>query len=69
MSKRYRKPNLINVNVIPWEGSTQLYGLVCDFDDGISYREPWGAREETEYAASLRRRDIVSPANLRRTSS
>lgn len=60
------RPRLINVRVIPWNDTLGIYGIACDYDDGVTEQEPWGRLQETEYAATLRRQDIFAPANLRR---
>ncbi len=60
------RPRLVNVRVIPWNDVSGLYGIACDYDDGVTEQEPWGDRATTEYAANLRRRDIFAAANLRR---
>jgi hypothetical protein len=53
-----RKPELVSVRVIPWEEQQGLYGLVYEFDDGETFGEMWGTREETELAAVIRKQDI-----------
>jgi hypothetical protein len=58
------RPRLIAVRIIEWELESCLYGIVCYYTDGVSYREMWGTKEETELAVRLRERDIYSSANL-----
>jgi hypothetical protein len=53
-----KKPELIGVNVIPWDESRGLYGIETMFDDGVVVREVWGNRMETTVAAAIRRKDI-----------
>jgi hypothetical protein len=53
-----RKPELVSVRVIPWEEQQGIYGLVYEFDDGETFGEVWGTREETELAALIRKQDI-----------
>jgi hypothetical protein len=53
-----RKPELVSVRVIPWNESQGLYGLFYQFDDGESFGEAWGTREETALAAAIRKQDI-----------
>jgi hypothetical protein len=57
----------VNVRVIAWNDAAGVYGIACDYDDGVTEQEAWGGRDETEYAANLRRRDIFTTANLKRT--
>jgi len=59
-----RKPELISVRVIPWDLQRGLYGMLCEFDDGETFGELWGSREQTELAAAIRARDI-RPASAR----
>jgi hypothetical protein len=66
MSTTRKRPRLVNVHVIPWDKPIGLYGIACDFDDGITYREMWGTKEQAELMASLRRRDIFTEVNLKR---
>jgi hypothetical protein len=66
MSNTRMRPRLVNVRVIAWNDALGLYGIACDYDDGVIEQEPWGSLAETEYAAELRRRDILAPSNLRR---
>ena len=61
-----KRPNLIGVRIVPWEMDVDVFGIVCEYDDCIETREVWGTYEETEIAATLRQRDIVSAMNLRR---
>jgi hypothetical protein len=42
-----------------------LYGIACDYNDGVSFHEVWGSREETELAVAVRERDIYAPENLK----
>jgi hypothetical protein len=53
-----RKPELVSVRVIPWDAQQGLYGLLYEFDDGETFGEMWGSREETELAAAIRKQDI-----------
>jgi hypothetical protein len=53
-----RKPELVSVRVIPWDEKHGIYGLFYQFDDGESFGEPWGTREETALAAAIRKQDI-----------
>ena len=53
-----RKPELVSVRVIPWDGQQDLYGLFYEFDDGETFGEMWGTREETELASHIRKQDI-----------
>jgi hypothetical protein len=55
-----RKPELVRVRVIPWDEQKGLYGLLCEFDDGETFGEVWGTKEETEIAAAIRKQDIQS---------
>jgi hypothetical protein len=55
---RRRKPELIAVRMVTWQESVDLYGMVTEFDDGETYSEPWGSREETELAVRIRSQDI-----------
>ena len=57
-----RRPNLIGVRLIPWEMDGDVYGVACEYDDGITVREMWGSYGETLTAVSLRQRDIASEA-------
>lgn len=61
-----RRPLLIDVRLVPWEMNSDVYGIACDYDDGVSTRELWGTYGETVIAVSIRKRDIVLPVNLRR---
>jgi hypothetical protein len=53
-------PNLVSVRIIPWEMNGDLFGIACEYDDGIEVREVWGTYEQTLIAATLRQRDIIS---------
>jgi hypothetical protein len=55
---RRRKPELIAVRMVTWQESLELYGMVTEFDDGETYSEPWGSREDTELAVLIRSQDI-----------
>jgi hypothetical protein len=66
MSTVCKRPRLVNVHVIPWDKPTGLFGIACDYDDGVSFREMWGSKEECELIASVRRREIFTDANLKR---
>ena len=61
-----KRPKLIGVRLIPWEMNGDVYGVVCEYDDGITTREMWGSYGETMVAVSLRQRDVVSEVNLKR---
>jgi hypothetical protein len=57
-----RKPELVSVRVIPWNQARGLFGLIYEFDDGETFGEAWGTREETVLAAVIRKQDIrISP--------
>ena len=56
--KTRRKPELISVRVIPWEEQQGLYGLIYEFDDGETFGEMWGTREQAECVADIRKQDI-----------
>jgi hypothetical protein len=53
-----RKPELVSVRVVPWEEHLGLYGMIYEFDDGETFGEMWGTREQTELAARIRAQDI-----------
>ena len=55
---RKRKPELIAVRMVTWQEGADLYGIVTEFDDGETYSEPWGSREDTELAVRIRMQDI-----------
>ena len=55
---RRRKPELIAVRMVTWNEGLGLYGVVTEFDDGETYSEPWGSREDTELAVRIRSQDI-----------
>ena len=55
---RKRKPELIAVRMVTWHEGLGLYGMVTEFDDGETYSEPWGSREDTELAVRIRMQDI-----------
>jgi hypothetical protein len=55
---RRRKPELIAVRMVTWQEGLGLYGIVTEFDDGETYSEPWGSREDTELAVRIRMQDI-----------
>jgi hypothetical protein len=61
-----RKPELVSVRVVLWEENQGLYGMVYEFDDGETFAEVWGTREQTELAADIRKQDI-RPLSLRPT--
>src|SRR6476620_8289184 len=52
------KPELVSVRIILWNEAQGLYGLFYQFNDGESFGEPWGTREETALAAAIRKQDI-----------
>jgi hypothetical protein len=62
-----RRPRLIGVRIVPWEMNCNLFGIVCDYDDGESTREMWGGYAETMRAVVLRQSEIVSAVNTKRT--
>lgn len=53
-----RRPALVSVRVIPWDVANGLYGILCEFDDGETFGEPWGSLEETRVAAAVRAGDM-----------
>ena len=55
---RRRKPELISVRMVTWQENLQIYGVVTEFDDGETYSEPWGSKEDTELAVHIRSQDI-----------
>jgi hypothetical protein len=55
---RKRKPELVAVRIVTWQEDLGLYGIVTEFDDGETYSEPWGSKEDTELAACIRAQDI-----------
>lgn len=55
---RRRKPELIAVRMVSWQENLGIYGIVTEFDDGETYSEPWGSREDTELAVRIRMQDI-----------
>src|SRR5688572_24984405 len=55
---RRRKPELISVRMVTWQENLQIYGVVTEFDDGETYSEPWGSKEDTELAVRIRSQDI-----------
>jgi hypothetical protein len=62
-----KRPKLIGVRLIPWEMNGDIYGVACEYDDGMTTREMWGSYGETAVAVSLRQRDIASEVkNLKR---
>jgi hypothetical protein len=60
---RRRKPELISVRMVTWQENLQIYGIVTEFDDGETYSEPWGSREDTELAVRIRMQDIRRRVN------
>jgi hypothetical protein len=52
------KPELVAVRITPVNPIQDLYGILCEYDDGIGFKEVWGSREDTEAAVALRRMDI-----------
>jgi hypothetical protein len=62
----HEKPELIGVRLIPWEMNSDLYGIACEYSDGITIREPWGPYGEAVIAVNLRKKDVVSRVNLKR---
>jgi hypothetical protein len=67
--KTQNRPELIEVRVLPNEKERGLYDLSCAYSDGVTLRELWGHREETEIAAAVRRMDIKKSAPLPKTSA
>ena len=63
-----KRPQLVDVRIIPWEMSGDVFGIACEFDDGVEVREKWGTFEKTLQAAMLRKQDIVSVITLKRAS-
>lgn len=61
-----KRPRLISVRMIPWEMNRDIFGIACEYDDGVTEREMWGTQEETELAVCLRSREIVAEVNLKR---
>jgi len=62
MSKK--KPELVEVRVIPWDRERGLFGILTAYDDGVVEREAWGDLVYTELTVALRRKDIrrvISP--------
>jgi hypothetical protein len=55
---RRRKPELVAVRMVTWQENLDLYGIVTEFDDGETYSEPWGSKEDTLLAARIRAQDI-----------
>jgi hypothetical protein len=55
---RRRKPELVAVRMVTWQENLDLYGIVTEFDDGETYSEPWGSKEETLLAVRVRSQDI-----------
>ena len=51
-------PTLVNIRLIPWEGSIEYWGVECAYDDGVITREFWGGLRETIYALAQRQRDV-----------
>ncbi|MBX9772950.1 MAG: hypothetical protein K2Y71_00950 [Xanthobacteraceae bacterium] len=60
---RKRKPELISVRMVTWQENLQIYGIVTEFDDGETYSEPWGSKEDTELAVLIRMQDIRRRVN------
>lgn len=60
---RRRKPELVAVRMVTWQEDLQIYGVVTEFDDGETYSEPWGSKEDTELAVSIRSQDIRRRVN------
>jgi hypothetical protein len=44
--------------MVTWQENLGIYGVVTEFDDGETYSEPWGSREDTELAVRIRMQDI-----------
>ena len=62
-----RRPMLIGVRVVPWEMDSDLWGIVCEYDDGETTREMWGSYLETRLAVDIRQGDIVPAVNIKRS--
>jgi hypothetical protein len=58
---------LIGVRIVPWEMECDLFGIVCEYDDGETTREMWGSYLETRLAVDIRQGDIVSAVNIKRS--
>jgi hypothetical protein len=58
---------LIDVRIVPWEMECDLFGIVCEYDDGETTREMWGSYVETMLAVDLRQSEIVSTVNIKRS--
>ena len=50
----------------PLENVRDIFGISCEYKDGVTEREMWGTKQETELAVCLRSREIVSEINLKR---
>jgi hypothetical protein len=55
-----KRPKLIDVRLIPWEMNGDIYGVACEYDDGVTTREMWGGYGEAVVAVSLRQLDIAA---------
>jgi hypothetical protein len=64
----HKRPQLIDVRLIPWEMAGDLYGIACEYDDGVTVREPWGGYAETLIAVAIRKRDIATHVRFRRAT-
>jgi hypothetical protein len=62
-----RRPKLIDVRIVPWEMECDLFGIVCEYDDGETIREMWGSYLETRLAVDIRQGDIVPAVNIKRS--
>jgi len=62
-----RRPMLIGVRAVPWEMDSDLFGIVCEYDDGETTREMWGSYLETRLAVDIRQGDIVPAVNIKRS--
>ena len=62
-----RRPMLIGVRIVPWEMERDLFGIVCEYDDGETTREMWGSYLETMLAVELRQSEIVPAVNIKRS--
>ena len=51
-------PNWLPSGWSPGTRDFGLFGIVTEFDDGETYSEPWGSREDTELAVHIRMQDI-----------
>jgi hypothetical protein len=62
-----KKPELVDVRVIPWNDGRGLFGIETVFDDGVVEREVWGDLGHTQLTVALRRLDIHHVRSPRRS--